>query len=86
MLVNTEIADCYQNLFNHLSSEHNLILTISEMDEIIKHCLNTVSSINSKTKLDQKIICHKRCGKTEPSNNEFNNICLNCGSSIIRLL
>lgn len=42
MLVSTEIADCYQGLFSHLSSEHNLTLTISEMDEIIRHCLNIV--------------------------------------------
>lgn len=42
MLVNTEIADCYQSLFNHLSKEHNLILTISEMDEIINQSLIVV--------------------------------------------
>ena len=50
MLVNKEIADCYQGLFNHLSREHNLTLTISEMDEIIRHSFNTVRSINSKVK------------------------------------
>jgi Zn finger protein HypA/HybF involved in hydrogenase expression len=32
------------------------------------------------------ITCHNRCGNTLPSNNEHNNICLNCGSSIILLL
>lgn len=86
MLVNTEIADCYQSLFNHLLSEHNLTLTITEMDEIIRHSLNTVGSINAKTKLDPKIICYKRCGNTLPSNRQYDNICLNCGSSIVRLL
>lgn len=30
-----EIADKYQDLFNLLNQEHDLILTISEMDEII---------------------------------------------------
>ena len=50
MLVIREIADCYQGLFNHLSDEHNLTLTITEMDEIIRHSLNTVGSINAKTK------------------------------------
>lgn len=55
MLVNKEIADCYQSLFNHLSSEHKLILTISEMDEIIRLSLNTISCINSNTNLKQNI-------------------------------
>ena len=59
MLVNTEIADCYQGLFNHLSGEHNLTLTITEMDEIIRHSLNAVGSINAKTKLDQKLFAIK---------------------------
>jgi hypothetical protein len=36
MNVNIEIADCYQKLFNHMANEHNLILTIGEMDDIIK--------------------------------------------------
>ena len=35
MFINTEIADQYQGLFNLMSKEHNLILTISEMEEII---------------------------------------------------
>ena len=46
MLVNTEIADCYQGLFNHFSTEHNLTLTITEMDEIIRQSLNTVGLIS----------------------------------------
>ena len=33
--VNLEIADKYQEFFNFMSSEHNLILTIEEMDEVI---------------------------------------------------
>jgi hypothetical protein len=35
MNIQREIADQYQGLFNLMSKEHNLILTISEMDEII---------------------------------------------------
>ena len=31
-----EEADKYQELFNFFSQEHNLTLTISEMDEIIR--------------------------------------------------
>lgn len=34
-LINVEVADQYQGLFNLLSKEHGLILTISEMDEIV---------------------------------------------------
>ncbi len=30
-----DLADRYQDFFNFLNQEHNLILTISEMDEII---------------------------------------------------
>lgn len=35
MYVNTEIADKYQEFFNFMSQEHDLTLTISEMDEIV---------------------------------------------------
>lgn len=42
MLVDTQYADCYQELFNHLMEEHDLTLTISEMDEIISKCLETI--------------------------------------------
>lgn len=34
-LINVEVADQYQGLFNLLSKEHGLTLTISEMDEIV---------------------------------------------------
>jgi hypothetical protein len=44
MLVNTTIADCYQELFNHFSKEHNVTLTISEMDEIVRISLQFVSN------------------------------------------
>ena len=33
--VNTEIADKYQQFFNFMNQEHDLILTIEEMDEIV---------------------------------------------------
>lgn len=35
MDIHREIADQYQGPFNLMRKEHNLILTISEMDEII---------------------------------------------------
>jgi len=46
MLVNVEIADKYQDLFNHLSQEHNLTLTISEMDDIISEAQKVVKKSN----------------------------------------
>ena len=33
--VNRELADKYQEFFNFMSQEHGLILTKSEMDEIL---------------------------------------------------
>ena len=33
--VNTELADKYQEFFNFMNQEHGLILTKSEMDEIL---------------------------------------------------
>jgi len=43
-----QIADHYQGLFNLMSNEHNLILTISEMDEIIIEAQRVVNKISSK--------------------------------------
>lgn len=37
-LVPLEVADIYQPLFNHMANKHNVILTISEMDDIILKC------------------------------------------------
>jgi hypothetical protein len=45
-LVRLEIADCYQKLFNHMSQEHGLILTIQEMDEIIHLSQQTKEAYN----------------------------------------
>lgn len=41
--------------------------------------------LTKKNKLDSKIICQKKCGNTQPSGKEYNDICLNCGSSILIL-
>ena len=43
--VNTEIADAYQPLFNILHG-HGIVLTISEMDEIIRESQKVVEKIN----------------------------------------
>lgn len=45
-----EIADTYQDLFNLMSNEHNLILTISEMDEIIHETQKIINNINNMAK------------------------------------
>ena len=42
-----EIADKYQDLFNLLNQEHNLIPTISEMNEIIEESLKIAQNNNA---------------------------------------
>lgn len=48
MDIHREVADKYQGLFNLMSKEHNLILTINEMDEIIIEAQKVVNKISSK--------------------------------------
>jgi hypothetical protein len=47
MTQSQELADCYYDLFEHLNLEHDLNLTESELDEIIKISLATVQKINA---------------------------------------
>jgi len=62
MLVNTEIADKYQEFFNFMSREHNLILTIQEMDEIRYEIQKLESNLKSE-QLDNCTFCGKcKCG------------------------
>jgi hypothetical protein len=42
-----DVAKEYQGLFSHMSREHGLILTIGEMDEIIRESQNVVNKISS---------------------------------------
>ena len=44
--VNVEVADKYQEFFNFMSQEHNLILTISEMDEIVTEAQRLVKKFD----------------------------------------
>ncbi len=46
-LVTREIADKYQEFFDFMSQEHDLTLTISEMEEI----RNEIEKLNEKLKL-----------------------------------
>jgi hypothetical protein len=49
MYVSTEIADIYQDFFNFFSQEHNLTLTISEMQEILSEAKKLESKLNQET-------------------------------------
>ena len=44
--VNTVIADKYQEFFNFMYQEHDLTLTISEMDEIIHEADRLVKKLD----------------------------------------
>ncbi len=52
--VNTEIADKYQKFFNFMSQEHGLILTISEMDEIIHEAQDLVKKFDIADVVDSE--------------------------------
>lgn len=70
MSVNSETADCYQDMYNYLSEEHNLILTITEMEEIISYSLITINLIKEKAKtkknmrIDRRILLGKKAKYT----------------------
>lgn len=58
--IQREIADKYQEFFNFMSQEHNLTLTISEMDEIVIEAQAlvkklSIASIGSKRPTDEQI-------------------------------
>lgn len=46
-----EEAAIYQSLFDHMSDTHGLILTISEMDDIIHECMNICNGKPQKKNL-----------------------------------
>ena len=43
--VNRELADKYQDFFNFMNQEHNLILTKEEMDEILSEAERLVKKL-----------------------------------------
>ena len=47
MYVNKDIADKYQEFYNFMSQEHNLTLTISEMDEIVMEAQRLVKKLST---------------------------------------
>jgi flagellar biosynthesis regulator FlbT len=46
MYINRELADKYQEFFSFMSQEHNLILTVSEMDEILSEAKKLESKLS----------------------------------------
>lgn len=47
MITSEKITECYQSLFEFMQAEYNLILTISEMDEIIITSKKVIEKINN---------------------------------------
>jgi hypothetical protein len=45
MYVNKDIADKYQEFFNFMSKEHDMTLTMSEMDEIVSESQKIVKKL-----------------------------------------
>lgn len=41
------ILDCYQPLFNHMVTEHNKTLTVTEMNEVIELSKKVSTNINT---------------------------------------
>src|SRR5690625_6405839 len=49
--INTETADKYQEFFNFMSQEHDLILTTEEMDEIVFEAQRLIEKINKLNRM-----------------------------------
>ena len=77
MWINTELADKYQEFFDFMSQEHNLTLTISEMNEILSEAKKLES------KLHQPNVISSVCGGCAESTGETKLWCCNhCGNRI----
>ena len=46
MEIPIDVADKYQSLFNLMSKQYGLTLTISEMDEIIRESLKVINEMS----------------------------------------
>ena len=51
MLIDTELADKYQDFFNFMNQEHDLILTGSEMNEILSEANKLQEKLNQSEQL-----------------------------------
>jgi hypothetical protein len=67
-----QLADCYQDLFNHLAQEYDLRLTESELDEVVKLSLATVQKIDALAEDSIGNVC-REIG--EMSDEEFEQNC-----------
>ena len=63
--VNTEIADKYQEFFNFMSKEHELILTIEQMDEILFEAQKLVKKLTIPDVVVPKGTLCPSCGEDE---------------------
>lgn len=73
--INKEIADQYQGLFNLMSKEHGITLTISEMDEIITEAKNVVDTIYLESIAPKCDLCGRQYTKPELDAGH----CFSCG-------
>ena len=80
MEIQREVADRYQGLFNLMSKEYNLILTISEMDEIV-HQAQKLLGQDTNHKLDNSLGVH-HCGNELTDKEIFHDHCLRCEEQI----
>jgi len=60
--IQKELAEDYQEFFNFLNQEHNLILTISEMDEVVFEAQKLVKKLSLGVVVGQseQLVCS--CG------------------------
>ena len=58
-----QIAEIYQPLFNHMTDEHGIILTVTEMDEIIKLAQKVTEQYNNVIARQRDEIKCKICGQ-----------------------
>jgi Ca2+-binding EF-hand superfamily protein len=66
MFINTELADKYQEFFNFFSQEHNLILTIEQMQEILSEAQKLESKLSQHdvSSRSEQLVCDV-CGSTD---------------------
>lgn len=72
-----EQADLYQDFFNFLSQEHNLICTIEEMDEIIHEAQTFVKKFDIANVVVPKgtLFCEDR---NEHCTDDIDGLCRDC--------
>jgi len=73
---NQKHIEAYQDLFNYLHDEHDLILLQSEMDEIIDLSIKTVKKYNEASDGKAHTDTESNCNKPHVSGSVV--ICPNC--------